>query len=129
MPDAAVLDAPTDVEPTDKRTKEWKEWAARQPGAAIPKMAAPRVVKIMPPDEFAAAYFVQNAGAISARSGEPNPIQAMAEVCWKAYRAYLITVSDAFFDHTKANDMDTTTQFISKPKVWPAYDIATGAAK
>lgn len=128
MPDAAVLDAPTDVEPTDKRTKEWKEWSARRAPAA-PKVAAPRTVKIMPPDEFVSAFFIQNAGAISARSGEPNPINAMAEVCWKAYRAYLITVSEAYYEYTIKHDMDTTTQFISRPKVWPAYDIATGAAK
>jgi hypothetical protein len=84
------------------------------------------VTFICPPDKFAYEFFIHNAGSVSARSGEPNPINAMAELCWKAYRAYLVSVSEAYFDYTKANDMDTTTQFISRPKLWAAYDIATG---
>lgn len=124
MPDAATVETPPDL-----RTKEGREWKAKQDAAAAAPKPVARVAKIMAPDDFAAAFFIQNASAVSARSGEPNPIHAMAETCWKAYRAYLIAVSGPFYEHTKAHDMDTTTQFISPPKLWTAYDIATGAAK
>lgn len=60
MPDTATSEA-VDVEPSDKRTKEWKEWNARQRLASVPCLTdAERealtwdgFLRLVPWDEFA----------------------------------------------------------------------------
>jgi len=134
MPDAPV------AAPIDLRTKEGRELKAKMAAEAnaviatasveIAKVATippVRAVSIMPPDEFVAKFTIQNADAITRLSGQPNPVASMADACFKAYRAYLLLVSDAFSAWTKGNAMDATTKFLPTPSdIWASYDKACG---
>jgi hypothetical protein len=95
MPETEVA-VVEDVEPKDRRTREWKEWAARQAkgedAEVVETAAAPEPPKVenMTWDEFRAKVFTnlasQNIDKLTGWSGKPEGLAVLAA---KAYRLYL----------------------------------------